>query len=132
MEGDTKPLRVLSASDSDIELARQIVSEELGPDFRLEYHTMPKNTGITGDERVRGDTVIISADAINPTRFLSENEKLLDEVASKLWNKTSAITKVLFDITLVDEPPTKKNSGLEEGSFPKNETSHFWMAKVGQ
>jgi len=108
MEDDRKkPLRVLRASDSDIELARQIVSEELGSDFRLEYHMMPKNTGITGDEGVRGDTVIISADAINPTRFLSENKKLLDEVASKLWNTTGAITKVLFDIALVDVPPTK-------------------------
>ena len=102
-----KPLKILTATPEDIEKAHQIVAEELGDGFRLDYETMPKNTGVVGDEGVRGNTVIISGRLANPAKFLAQNEELITDISERLWNETGAITKVLFEITPVAELPTK-------------------------
>lgn len=91
--------RELIATEQDIERAHQIVYDELGGDFSLEYGTLPRSVGVLGDEGVRGDTLLIICNLADPVRFLTENYEKIEKTANRLCNETGAATRVLFDIT---------------------------------
>jgi GMP synthase PP-ATPase subunit len=97
----------LFATPQDIVRAHQIVEEELGPDFDINYLGLPKNIGEHGDQGYYGHSLVISAATEADKRgvfdasqqSIKEAHPLLAKVSKRLTNETGAATKVLIDIT---------------------------------
>jgi GMP synthase PP-ATPase subunit len=92
--------RELFATPEDIIRAHEIVEEELGGGFDVNYMGMPKNVGVMGDERVLGHSVVLSAlgpNKLNPDD--EEDSERLERVMLRICNETKAASRVLLDIT---------------------------------
>ncbi len=103
---DKIPQREIRPFDQDdVDRAAKLVDSELGNNFDIEYGELPRNVGATGDEGVRGDTVMITTDAERPAVAFTQIYKQLGQVATQITNETTA-TKVIIDITSKRVTPT--------------------------
>ncbi len=93
-----KPNGELNGTPESIVIAYQIIEEELGEPFYLEYGELPKNVGIQGDARVYGDTVIIACEDKEALAILWKDQEKLERIATRLCNESFAVSKVILDI----------------------------------
>lgn len=100
--------RVFSTQE-EMELGHQIVAEELGDDFQLNFGLYPHNKGLKGDEGIYGETVEIEGDIPNTIQFLVEERELLARISNRLCNELPAVSKVLFNIAKRDTGPNLPN-----------------------
>lgn len=93
------PSTELTVTPEGLATAQQIIKEMLGDGFYLDYTVLPRNTGVMGDEGVRGYSPVISCGAENPAQFVTDNSELVSGVAQRICNETGGACRVLFDIT---------------------------------
>ena len=92
--------RELFATQEDIDTARQIVLEELGPGYEVNYTDLTKNVGVMGDERVFAHSVVISSLSANMLNPADEKDgERLERTMLRICNETRAASRVLLDIT---------------------------------
>lgn len=100
--------RELDITEQQKAEAQDIVTEEMGSGFWLDFDAFPKNVGVQGDEGVRGHSVMICSDQARPGKFLAENGELIARVSSRLCNEAGGvITRVMFDFTPPDASPIR-------------------------
>ena len=96
----------LSLSEVERLTGDNIIQEELGERFRLNYGAYPHNKGIKGDEGVFGETVeieMVEASMLEKIKFMVENQEVLAKTSSRITNELSSVTKVLFNTADYDD-----------------------------
>jgi GMP synthase PP-ATPase subunit len=88
----------LNSTETERQIGHQIIAEELGDSFRLNFDLYPHNKGLKGDRGVYGETVEIELLNGNPIKFFTDNQELLAKVSSRITNELPAVTKVSFFI----------------------------------
>lgn len=97
--------RNLRYNKKDRLLLQGMASAELGDSFQVSYKvrgkpSMPRSTGVMGDEGVRGHSVVLSTNSeVERRRVLTEDVEQLGKVALRMTNTTSSVSRVLIDIT---------------------------------
>lgn len=110
MEEHRRPPRErLDGTPAQIARAHQIVAEELGDDFCLEY-THFKNVGIHGDTGVYGDTVFVCGRSRAATIRLLSDDELMERVSVRICNEAWAVTRVLVDLTTLSNSEAREPS----------------------
>lgn len=102
----SKPKEFAPTTGEEKQRVREMVVEALGEVATLEYDLLPKNVGVKGDERVLGDSPLITLDVDDPAKFVADNYEVLEQLANELTNEVHALTRVIVEITPKNATPT--------------------------